>query len=118
MGINSIMARLHIRHTRVTRSYLLNREDQPVSQEVTYFIKHVLVECSVPVLSRRTCYCINNTCVLFEKAMMNDCCGPFVGNMGPKRGSIGTNLSASRVSERNTSVKLDKNLRYKDVSEA
>lgn len=69
-------------------------------------------------LSRRTCYCIKNTCGLFEKAMMNDCCAPFAGNMGQKRGSIGTNLSASCVPERNTSFKLDKNPRYKDVSEA
>ena len=42
-----VLARIRIGHTRITHSYLLNREEQPqcVGSDKSFTIRHILLEC-------------------------------------------------------------------------
>ena len=49
-----IISRLHIGHTRLTHSFILKQEQPPqcLTCQTPYTIKHILMECAVPVTAR------------------------------------------------------------------
>ena len=63
-----VLTRLRIGHTRLTHSYLLNREDQPfcISCNKLFTVKHFLIECIEFSNVRRQLFQTNDLRYLFE----------------------------------------------------
>ena len=63
-----VLTRLRIGHTRLTHSYLLEREDQPfgISCNATFTVKHFLIDCIEFSHMRRQFFQTNDLRYLFE----------------------------------------------------
>ena len=63
-----ILARLHLGHTRVTHSYLLQGEEQPqcVGCDAPFTIRHFLLECCDFAHVRNNCFHVDNMKELFQ----------------------------------------------------
>ena len=63
-----ILARLHLGHTRVTHSYLLQGEEQPqcVGCDAPFTVRHFLLECGGFALVRNNCFHVDNMKELFQ----------------------------------------------------
>ena len=63
-----VLARLRIGHTRITNSYLFNREDQPYcfGCNTSFTVKHFLLDCADFAIERRSLFQRNNLKDLFR----------------------------------------------------
>ena len=63
-----VLTRLRIGHTRLTHSYLLEREDQPlcISCNESFTVKHFLIDCIEISHVRRQFFQTNDLRYLFE----------------------------------------------------
>ena len=61
-------ARLHLGHTRVTHSYLLQGEEQPqcVGCDAPFTVRHLLLECGDFAHVRNNCFHVDNMKELFQ----------------------------------------------------
>ena len=63
-----VLTRLRIGHTRITHSWLLNRDEQPICTgcDVPFTVKHFLLECFDCQQTRRSYFQVNNLHDLFK----------------------------------------------------
>ena len=63
-----VLARLHLGHTRVTHSYLLQSEEQPqcVGCDAPFTVRHFLLECGDFAQVRNNCFHVDNMNELFQ----------------------------------------------------
>ena len=63
-----VLTRLRIGHTRITHSWLLNRDEQPICTgcDVPFTVKHFLLECFDFQQTRRSYFQVNNLHDLFK----------------------------------------------------
>ena len=63
-----VLARLRLGHTRVTHSYLLQREEQPqcVGCDAPFTVCHFLLECGDFAQVRNNCFHVDNMKELFQ----------------------------------------------------
>ena len=63
-----VIARLRIGHTRITHSYLLNREEQPfcIVCNQLFTVKHILIDCVDFSQNRNKYFRANNLTQLFQ----------------------------------------------------
>ena len=68
-----VMARLHLGHTRVTHSYLLQGEEQPqcVGCDAPFTVRHFLLECGDFAQVRNNCFHVDDMKELFQDIHIN-----------------------------------------------
>ena len=69
-----VLARLRIGHTRITHSYLFNREDQPYcfGCNTPFTVRHLLLDCADFAIERRSLFRSNNLKDLFRDVSAGD----------------------------------------------
>ena len=63
-----VLARCRLGHSRITHSYLLNREEQPecVFCQEPFTVKHFLIDCVDLALARQTYFTVDSMQQLFN----------------------------------------------------
>lgn len=69
-----IISRLHIGHSKLTRSFILTQEQPPqcLTCQTPYTIKHILMECGALARTREWYFKIDNMRNMFENVDMGD----------------------------------------------
>ena len=69
-----ILSRLRIGHTKLTHSFIFDRDEQPecMACQTFYTVKHFLIECGDLTLARQEFYNVNNIKELFDNVSVSD----------------------------------------------